>query len=119
MSRIILQIPRVPPSLNIQMHWHWSKRKKEKLLWQQEIITAFGAGRIPQATDRMKMEITMFNSRLYDADNLAGAYKVVVDAIKELGFIKEDSRKWVDLQYDQMKVPRNKSSTHIEIQEAA
>jgi Holliday junction resolvase RusA-like endonuclease len=64
----------------------------------------------------MWVQLTIYNSRQYDPDNLVGAQKPVLDAMKSLGWIHDDSAKWIELkQPNYIKCSRNLERTEIEI----
>ena len=49
--------------------------------------------------NRMIVQIEIHNSRRYDDDNLAGAQKPILDALKNIGFIHDDSPTWLRVLY--------------------
>ena len=45
----------------------------------------------------MTVQLTIYNARRYDEDNLQGCQKPVLDALKNLGYIYDDSPRWLSL----------------------
>jgi hypothetical protein len=112
---ILLDIPRVPLSMNQLLGRHWRRKHREKTTWMQEIQAAYGPGRY-KATGRMRVTITIFNSRQYDQDNAVGSCKIVVDALKTLGFIVDDRAKYLDCSVLQEQSSRKHRHTVIQLE---
>lgn len=113
MSSLSLAIPRVAPSLNTLLNWHWATRKKEKEIWIKEIQYAMSQqpAFIPRKPliKRCKIAFTRYSVRQLDRDNLAGSFKVIGDALKRAGVIEDDSPEHViELVANQGKVRRFK-----------
>lgn len=74
-------------------------------------------GKKPQHEEKFAMvKLTRLigtRGRLMDYDNLVGGAKPVLDALKVLGMVKDDSPKWIKVDYQQKKY--NKHATRIEI----
>jgi Holliday junction resolvase RusA-like endonuclease len=66
--------------------WYLIERRDKKLLLDAAL------------TYRMRVRITIFHTGRYDPDNLRGSQKPVLDALKNLGFIHDDSEKWIQLE---------------------
>lgn len=65
---------------------------------------------------RARLRITRFGHRLLDPDNLQGGVKPLVDCIKEVGLIWDDSPDWLELDVRQQQVARkDEQRTEIEI----
>lgn len=84
--------------------------------------TAVGraAPSIPKASRRRRLWITRLwakGQRAYDKDNLYWGMKPLVDEIKEQGWIKEDSPKWVERICRQEKSPDGVGRIEIRIEE--
>jgi Holliday junction resolvase RusA-like endonuclease len=93
---INLTIPGRLPSLNETMRMHWAKRAKLKdgMAW---ILATSGQPR-PDYGRKYHAVITVYQkTRRFDKDNLYGACKPVIDALKESGYIYRDSPDWLDL----------------------
>lgn len=124
---IIIEIPRVPPSLNDlrgrkYRNPHDYKRLRE--LWAMELAVKFSASErrklFEASRDRVingkKVAVTIIarRKRLLDQDNLAGGVKPVLDAMKEF-LIFDDSPKHIDLKVEQVKCGSARQCTVISV----
>jgi Holliday junction resolvase RusA-like endonuclease len=64
----------------------------------------------------MKLTITSYRLKELDEDNLHAGAKILIDAIKDVRLIKDDSPKWIDLELRQ-EIGKEKHGTGIEIEE--
>ena len=46
---------------------------------------------------RLRVGITISHPKLYDADNAVGALKPVLNALRKVGYIHDDSETWLEL----------------------
>jgi len=46
---------------------------------------------------RMRVSITISHPKVYDADNTVAALKPVLDALRKVGYIRDDSETWLEL----------------------
>lgn len=53
---------------------------------------------------RAVVRIKSFRKRLIDRDNLWGGSKILIDCLKDLNVIQDDSEKYIDLHIEQEKV---------------
>ena len=59
-------------------------------------------GRAPMACSiQRRITIHSYRTRLLDHGNLVGGAKPIPDALKHLGWIKDDSPHWVQIDYHQ------------------
>ena len=103
-SALELRIPRRLESPNKSRGAHWRVRHRISKDWEREI----GWARVIQgksdamylATGKMRVEIERHvpsgHNFIHDADNLAFSSKPILDSLKRLGYIKNDSRKWLE-----------------------
>ena len=63
----------------------------------------------------MIVQLTIHNARRYDEDNLQGCQKPVLDALKNLGYIRDDSERWLEL-LDPIYSPSKRKDKRTEIQ---
>lgn len=86
---------------------HWSTRHRETKDWEMLIRLEGFKGKVPKATTRMGITILSYRkARIKDDANLRGGCKPIIDALKRLGAIVEDSDEWIDDEYVQA-VDRN------------
>ncbi len=128
---VIIEIPRVPPSLNDlrgrkYRNYHDYKRLRE--LWATELAVKFTATErhrlfeqsITRVADgkRIGVHILARRKRLLDSDNLVGGVKPVLDAMKEF-LIFDDSPKYIDLVVEQAKCGSARQCTVITLRQVA
>ena len=46
---------------------------------------------------KMRVQVSVYHARKYDLDNLWGSQKPVLDALKNIGLIRDDSEEWLQL----------------------
>jgi hypothetical protein len=111
-----LDIPEVPPSLNKVLRMHWAKRSKLATDWAWKARIAFhGQHEVPIVV-KQNVKVTLHHPRLYDKDNAYGACKVLVDCLRGLGIIVDDTSRWLDLDVQQEKCKHRDRHTTIEIE---
>lgn len=105
-----------PPSLNRTSGLHWAQARKHKKK-AIELLAVYGAvtGGLPRFEGRVMVQIVRligYRQRPYDKDNLHGAVKPLIDAMRRekpgtkeggLGVIDDDDPDSIDLQLDQRK----------------
>ena len=58
----------------------------------------------------MRVEITVHHTKEFDADNLVGALKPILDALKNIHFLKNDDSKCLELAPPQQIVGKEKKT---------
>lgn len=113
---IKLSLPRRVWSQNEQRRAHWSVQRKERNWWLFLLAGALrGYRRAPDR--RMLLIIISYRNRLVtDKANLIGGAKELVDAIKHVGLLKDDSDRWVEISYRQVQCPLVDERTEIVVQ---
>jgi Holliday junction resolvase RusA-like endonuclease len=98
-----LRIPRRLESPNQSRGGHWRVRHRITRAWEEEIaLAAKLAGSWPPDGHTSRRRVTIERhvpSRrnfVRDADNLRFSVKPVLDSLTRLGFIRNDSRVWLD-----------------------
>ncbi len=92
------EIPKAPPSENVFLRTHFRERKRLKEIWYLELYTAFQESGITQATGKRSLRILVRSKKERDRANLWGpADKLICDNLKRLGWIVDDSPKWIDI----------------------
>lgn len=94
--RLEFDIPWTPPSLNKYIRVHWRERGE----WLQTVgmYLAAAIGR-PQTTWGFRVRATFevwHPKRRLDDDNVVVGRKLILDALKRLGWIKNDSPRYVE-----------------------
>jgi hypothetical protein len=105
--RFQLVIDEVAPSPNTYLYRHWRYYKAVKDKWRWLVhIASIASGKPSEALPRSKVGIMRYGRLLLDPDNLVGAHKPVVDALKNNGFILDDTGDHIELDVRQEKVPK-------------
>lgn len=99
---IKIMVPYKIESLNVIIRKHWSYRSREKKTWM-DLIHMLGGKKIYKDIPYTKVTILSKRKRLLDKDNCYGGAKLVIDAIKELGLIEDDSLDKIELKVEQVK----------------
>ncbi len=125
-GRIVLRVPRELPSPNVWNGRHWRFKHQLSQTWEKELQHAtyhaadvrsfvswlqvallFQAAK-KNGVSRRRVTITRetpsARSFIKDDDNLRFSVKPLLDALKRIGYIRNDSRKWLDLPTPAQKV---------------
>lgn len=99
---ITLTIPRVAPSPNVRMHW--KQRYELHKLWVQEVWVSLKQQHYAaDPFERAQVSIERRSLRTLDTDNLYASAKPVLDALKTMHVIKDDSPERCELKVTQAK----------------
>jgi len=112
-----LQIPFVPPSLNVWKNWHWSKQHKYKKELYQDVKNLAMALKLPRY-NRATVQIIYYHKtkrRRDPADNYAP--KFLMDALVNGGILMDDNGDLVNVEPVVMKIDKEKARTEIFIWE--
>jgi hypothetical protein len=103
---VILHLDEAVPSRNAVDKLHWTKRQKLRERWQWLIRAALLNQRLQvQRFPMAQIRIERYSPRKLDDDNFVGGAKQLVDALKHLGFIVDDTAKHVRIEYVQLSGP--------------
>lgn len=110
---MIIEIPKRIESQNVYNKWHWSRRagngkNSEKMNWYWNILSACGKRRRKPYPEAYIMSFR--KGRLLDEANLIGGAKPLVDAIVDVGLLKDDDVKSCKLHYYQHKKIRDEKT---------
>lgn len=97
---ITLTIPMKIESLNKVLRWHWATRGRVKRQWK-DYLTIVGHRKVDGHTPFHRIEILSRRKKLVDEDNLSP--KILIDAIKELGWIVDDNPNEITTKVEQEK----------------
>ena len=100
-----LRVPRRLESPNASRGAHWRVRHRITKEWEDLLgwarVTAKVAPAMCIATEKMRVSVERHvpsgRNFIRDDDNLRFSVKPVLDALKRLGYIKGDSRVWLEL----------------------
>lgn len=130
-ERIVITVPKIPPSQNELLRMHWAKRKREQTVWCEWLTAGMNGAehngqrklvreirRRVLAGERNRVEIEIHHSRTDDRDNLWGRAKLVLDAMKYkkgAGIIWDDDEKHLELAVTQVKCKRAEAKTVVRV----
>ena len=102
--------PTLPPTTNGMASFHWWKKKKLSDTWNRTVmahVLAKGGPKSPLT--KAKLTLIRYSSREPDYDGLVSSFKVVVDALRYCGVIKDDRMSNIGIPiYDwQLTTPKN------------
>lgn len=114
-----ITVPMVPPSPNQlrRTYRHYQAYKRLRDGWQRTIWALKGSSASSWESNprgKVLVRIHIEHGRLFDPDNLVGACKPVLDSLKNLCFIRDDSTEFLELKVTQERSIERK--TTIEIQ---
>ena len=116
-----LMLKSIPPSANQIMRWHWAQRKRlrSQLQWELTAALADLGMKLPpllygKTAPKRRVTITVYRPRRLDPDN-AGP-KILLDAMRDIGLIRNDSPKWLELVVEQ-KIEKCECRTEIYIED--
>jgi Holliday junction resolvase RusA-like endonuclease len=134
---LILRVPRELKSPNVWNGRHWRYKHRESQEWEQFIWATLAKQARAQSvmavltvmnalppkrvcTEKRKVSVTRLvpsaRNFIRDDDNLRFSVKPLLDALKRLGLIRDDNRKWIDLPMPVQAVsPAKNWATVIEI----
>lgn len=95
-------VPKIVIGLNEHKGQHWSYYHRIKKGWLNTLRLMLRTGE--HNNEFRYVEIIAYHDsrrNFLDDDNFRGGCKPVVDCLKNLGWIKDDSLNWVKVEYDQ------------------
>lgn len=99
MIRLVLSS--IPPSLNQYLRMHWAVKRKLRVKYHWELLSCLSVmsweQKPKQKTPKASVKISVFRPRRLDQDNLTGGLKPLIDAMRDVGLIRDDSPRWLDL----------------------
>ena len=90
-------------SRNMIDKWHWSKKQKLKNEYRILVRNQMRLHNIEPTEEKGILRINCHVKRLMDYDNVVGGLKQFIDAMCTENFIHDDSPKWVDVRFKQIK----------------
>lgn len=120
---VIIDVPYSPCSLNQLYGRHWTYGMKEKKLWmdylfkltqpiQRGLLMNWG-----REKRKVRVDIAIYHSRMFDRANLFGACKPIEDAIVKLEWAHDDRDAYMNTSIKQFKSKRTEQHTCIRIWE--
>jgi len=116
-----LTLKSIPPSMNQVMRMHWAERRRLRstLQWELTAALADGGTKLPpllfgKTAPRRRVIVHVYRPRRLDPDN-AGP-KILLDAMRDIGLIRNDSPRWLLLEVVQF-IERTNCRTEIYIED--
>lgn len=107
---MLMNILDTPPSPNEIKRKYRNPHVYQKLrhAWGWQLRAAAGLGRfnlvvLAQSRQKMCVKIHIAHKELFDPDNLVGSTKVILDALREVQFLYQDSPEFLELEVTQEK----------------
>jgi hypothetical protein len=96
--KLVILSPVVSLNKLLRMHYQERRRLRLKYMWEMRLVLQELGEIIPDypEEERKKLRIVSFGTKLMDKENLYGGAKVLIDAIKGLRLIYDDSPDWID-----------------------
>ena len=122
---IRLTVRTLPTSTNMleRMHWAVKRRMRRGFAWELRAaladidLTPAPLIESPRPGKR-RVSITIYRPRRLDPDNCAGGLKPLLDAMRDVGLIRNDSPRWLELVVDQ-RIEKVDCRTEITLEEMA
>jgi hypothetical protein len=111
---VVLRIPLETPSVNAWHGAHWRRYRLHFNRWFIQIRARLHP-RPARPDVLIQGRIISYRGRLLDYANLVGGCKPIPDVLKRLGYLKDDSPKWVTLVYAQHLAPVDQRHTLIQL----
>lgn len=89
-------LPGVPDPLNVMLRRHWGARHVINRAWAKTCLVIMWRRRKP-VTNRVRLGVTLYRKRRLDPDAKVASVKPILDAMVELGWLKDDSERWLEL----------------------
>ena len=107
-----VQIPEIPPSLNVWSRWHWAKRKRYLDQLTKDIGQLARAMKLPRFERATVQVVYCFrDKRLRDKDNYSG--KFMLDALRHAGVLAEDNSEVLSLPEPAFEVDRERPRVEV------
>jgi Holliday junction resolvase RusA-like endonuclease len=116
-----LLLSSIPPSANEVMRMHWAQRKRlrSRLQWELAAALADIGMKLPpllygKMAPKRRVTVTVYRPRRLDPDNAQP--KILLDAMRDIGLIRNDSPRWLELVVNQH-VEKCDCRTEIEVED--
>lgn len=112
----VFTLHREIPSQNVRDRWHWRSRHADRRAWMVWLRCCMREPAVKPSC-HMYVKITSKRAKLIaDYANYVGGAKGLVDALVEVGLLRDDSDKWATITYHQEEaVRKHQRCTVVEI----
>ena len=91
--------------------WHHLTKAKYVKRWREDVWKMCFVMEVPKAQGKARHVIaTRYGVKMLDADNLASAFKPVLDGLKDAGVIVDDAERWITVEYRQSPVKNGRDA---------
>ena len=90
-------LDRIPKTLNQLLRMHWRARKQDLESWKWHVLSVAGPRSSKAKRSRVELKLTVYRKQLQDPDNAVGSCKNLIDALRKIGWLVDDSPAWLDL----------------------
>lgn len=101
---------RVPLTLNKLLRAHWAEKKRDLESWKGWVLGVAGNRR--GFDQRARVKVTVYRARQQDPDNAVGSVKPLIDALNRLGWLVDDTTRWLDLEVEE-RIDRKEPRTEV------
>lgn len=107
----------IPYNVNRLRILHWATRAKWTKAWREQTAWALLQKKKEWQgfTGRINLVITNFTISTMDRDNLYGSAKPIIDALRDVGLIKDDTEEYLNLEVKQ-EVVEKKERQRVEME---
>lgn len=95
--RIILPFVTLSENRLLRMHWAARKAKQQEYLAYLTVAGAYDRRFFAGEKEKRTVEIYSYRKRRIDPDNLIGGMKPLIDCLRKMKLIWDDSPKYLDL----------------------
>ena len=120
-----ITVPMVPPSPNVTRMGHYMAKYRLRKAWKEALFYGVSCSRHrrqlideAKAARQMQVEVCVFHAHVTDDDNMVAALKPVLDGLKILGYIRDDSPECLRLALPVKQIHSKERKTVIRIQPA-
>ena len=111
-KRVILKI--IPKTQNQLLGMHWRSRMRERDRLHAAIDKAMGPYRFGDTQGKQRVRIVMHRIRLQDPDNKVASVKYLIDALRRLGWLVDDTPEFLELEVEEYRAG-HKANVRTEI----
>jgi len=112
--RVVLKT--VPRTANRLLRCHWGTRARENKRLRNHLVATAGHARFGDTVGKQRVRITVHRRRLQDPDNAVASVKGLVDGLVRLGWLRDDSAEWCELEVKEVKAATKRDErTVIEV----
>jgi Holliday junction resolvase RusA-like endonuclease len=118
MYSLKFEISGLPKPLNQMLRAHWTKREREKNIWQRSVWVKCWHLKPAAPLKKAKLILTRFSHKACDYDNLAASFKHVIDGLVKVGVLIDDTTQVTGvIEYHQEKAKPKFGKIRVEVLE--